>query len=300
MAYIYRYTDLEDNIIKYVGIVWSDNRTLLQRIREHNLNDEWCKNKKWKIEFLTENINTRTDAEYFESHYISLFGTYKYYNKSKAGWGVSSFLPNKEKDWKVYTDKLFNDNFIFKVSIKDDSEFYIETIPITKKMCKTKNISDYKDYHCKCGSNELYKEERGVGQLYCKECGSWVVQCSKDENSLYTPEYNGKYTVDDNGEILMYEYYSFCNPERYRCNYSKNFIGYKKDELKNNIINESAYALNKSEIEDAKLRIVKYENKIRQLKLSRINNEIENLKKELEEHKENYNNFKTNFNLYLN
>lgn len=36
MACIYRYTDLTDNIIKYVGIVWSGNRTLKQRLYEHS------------------------------------------------------------------------------------------------------------------------------------------------------------------------------------------------------------------------------------------------------------------------
>ena len=51
MAYVYRYTDLSDGIVKYVGVVWSENRTLSQRIREH-FNDKWCKGKKWKIEFI--------------------------------------------------------------------------------------------------------------------------------------------------------------------------------------------------------------------------------------------------------
>lgn len=101
MAYVYRYTDMSDNIIKYVGIVWSNNRSLRQRIKEHELYDEWCKNKLWKIEFLTEDIDTRTDAEYFESHYISLFKTDRYYNIKKANWGVSSFLPTRD-NWQVY------------------------------------------------------------------------------------------------------------------------------------------------------------------------------------------------------
>ena len=40
MAYVYRYTDLADNIIKYVGIVYGENRTLKQRIYEHFRDDE--------------------------------------------------------------------------------------------------------------------------------------------------------------------------------------------------------------------------------------------------------------------
>lgn len=101
MAYVYRYTDLSDGIIKYVGIVWSRNRTLEQRINEHK-REEWHFGKSWKIEFICEDIETRTDAEYFESHYISLFKTDRWFNKSKSDWGTSGFLPVKS-EWKLYS-----------------------------------------------------------------------------------------------------------------------------------------------------------------------------------------------------
>lgn len=100
MGYVYRYKDLVDNIIKYVGIVWSGKRTLNQRLYEHQQNDEWCFKRRWKIEYLESEITTRTDAEYFESHYISLYETDKYFNVKKSGWGISSFLPNRENEWK--------------------------------------------------------------------------------------------------------------------------------------------------------------------------------------------------------
>lgn len=100
MAYVYRYTDLSDGIIKYVGIVWSENRTLDQRINEHK-KDEWYSGKNWKIEFICEDIESRTDAEYFESHYISLFKTDSWFNRSKCGWGISKYLP-KRNDWCLY------------------------------------------------------------------------------------------------------------------------------------------------------------------------------------------------------
>lgn len=115
MAYIYRYTDLADDIIKYVGIVWSENRELEDRLHEHEINDDWCKTRKWKIEYITENILTRTDAEYFEAHYISLYGTDKYFNISKSGWGVSLFLPNRENDWIEFIQILKN----FKINISN-------------------------------------------------------------------------------------------------------------------------------------------------------------------------------------
>lgn len=107
MPYIYRYIDKSDNIIKYVGIVYGQNRSLTQRIKEHSKED-WVKESEWEIQYIEENIASRTDAEYFESHYISLYGTYNYFNKSKAKWGLSNYLPNRENDWKSYV--LYEDN----------------------------------------------------------------------------------------------------------------------------------------------------------------------------------------------
>lgn len=292
MGYVYRYTDLDDNIIKYVGIVWSNYRKLQHRLKEHEINDEWCKNKKWKIEYITENINTRTDAEYFESHYISLFKTDKYYNKNKSGWGISSFLPNREGDWKIYSDASFcESDYIFKVYIKDNKEFCIETIPVIKKLCKTKDSNSI-DYHCRCGSNEIYKVNNGVGQLYCKECGLWVKQCDKSDNLSYTPEYNGKYVVDNNNEIIMYEYYVVDSN-------SKQFKGYKKDELKD-VISMSAYALTEDEIEGAKLKILNYINEKQKSDLLLIEKQIVKLKEKLDEFKKCHNDLIFNFSSYLN
>jgi hypothetical protein len=108
MAYVYRYIDLEDNIVKYVGIVWGENRTLYQRINEHKLYDDWTINKNFKIEYTKTNIKTRTDAEYFEAHYISLYKTDKWFNKSKSGWGVSTFLlSHNEEEWVEYKENDF-------------------------------------------------------------------------------------------------------------------------------------------------------------------------------------------------
>lgn len=110
MACIYRYTDLADNIIKYIGIVWSDNRTLKQRLYEHSKNDEWCKNGNFKIEYIK--VKSRTDAEFLEAHYISLYHTDKYYNDSKSEWGISSFVPYKESDWKEYNDNTYIEDYV--------------------------------------------------------------------------------------------------------------------------------------------------------------------------------------------
>lgn len=110
MACIYRYTDLADNIIKYVGIIWSENRTLKQRIYEHRKNEEWCRNGKFKIEYIK--VQSRTDAEFLEAHYISLYHTDKYYNDSKSEWGISSLIPYKESDWKEYNEDTYIEDYI--------------------------------------------------------------------------------------------------------------------------------------------------------------------------------------------
>jgi hypothetical protein len=102
VPYVYRYTDLNDEIIKYVGNVWSNNRTLQKRIREHK-NDDWYKDKNWKIEYIQ--VNTRTDAEYLESHFIEKYKTYNYYNQAKAHWGISDFIKD-DFEWKLYTEDL--------------------------------------------------------------------------------------------------------------------------------------------------------------------------------------------------
>lgn len=159
MGYIYRYIDLEDNIIKYVGIIWSENRTLKQRIKEHDLNDSWCSDKKWKIEYLTENINTRTDAEYLESHYISLYETDKYYNIKKKGWGISSFIPDKETEWKEYKivksdNKTNNKKQISKLEVfANEIKYYL--YQISNAIHLLDNIESFK-YDSKLSKKELY------------------------------------------------------------------------------------------------------------------------------------------------
>lgn len=102
MAYVYRYKDMWTNEIHYVGIVWSKTRRLDTRISEHYKNDEWCTNGCYIVEVLDVPIDTRIDAEYYEAHYISLYDTGKFYNKSKTNLGVSSLIPNNEDKWKYY------------------------------------------------------------------------------------------------------------------------------------------------------------------------------------------------------
>lgn len=103
MGYVYKYIDKKDGIVKYVGIVYCEGRSLAQRIKEHTM-DSWYETSEWNIYYLESGINTRTDAEYLEAHYIALYNTGKYFNKAKSGWGISNFVPDRETEWRLYID----------------------------------------------------------------------------------------------------------------------------------------------------------------------------------------------------
>ena len=94
---VYRYIDCADDTIKYVGIV--RKATLKDRIMAHFCSDEWAKEKIWRVEYFE--CETQSEVEAFEGHLISLYGTGKYYNKSKASWGLNKYLPDIESKWKL-------------------------------------------------------------------------------------------------------------------------------------------------------------------------------------------------------
>lgn len=104
MCVVYKYIDKFDNIVKYVGIVYSDNKTLKDRVREHKQED-WCKNGLWEIQYFV--VNSRAEAEAYESHFIYFYGTGKYYNKAKINHGLISFLP--DVTWIDYESILENE-----------------------------------------------------------------------------------------------------------------------------------------------------------------------------------------------
>ena len=81
MYYVYKYTAKETNIVKYVGITNIPER----RINEHFKFDSWSTSESFIIEYFK--VSTRSEAEAWESHLISLYNTGKYYNKSKKKLG---------------------------------------------------------------------------------------------------------------------------------------------------------------------------------------------------------------------
>ncbi|WP_303834698.1 GIY-YIG nuclease family protein [Ruminococcus flavefaciens] len=103
MAYVYRYIDENDGIIKYVGIVYK--RLLDVRIKAHASVDDWRDKGNWRVEYFE--CENRSVAEAFESHLISLYGTDKYYNKAKKCWGINKYLPDVESWWQTYSESRF-------------------------------------------------------------------------------------------------------------------------------------------------------------------------------------------------
>ena len=170
MGYVYRYRDNTDGIIKYVGIVYGKTRTLAMRIYEHLLNDEWC-NDNFTIEYITEDIDNRSEAECFESHYISLYETDKYFNKAKSGWGINKYLPDREKDFLVYSNQLANDEIkiLYEAYEYDVKPIYVcksedryECIDKRRSAIANENIE-------KCGRAIFYTFDKEKAYLHIKE-----------------------------------------------------------------------------------------------------------------------------------
>ena len=103
MAYVYRYIYENDGIIKYVGIVYK--RMIDVRIKAHASVDDWRDKGNWRVEYFE--CDNRSVAEAFESHLIALYGTDKYYNKAKKGWGINKYLPDVESWWQIYSESRF-------------------------------------------------------------------------------------------------------------------------------------------------------------------------------------------------
>lgn len=117
MGYIYRYTDEKDGMIKYVGCIYKPGRTVKQRVDEHKRRDAWAQNSIYKVEFANIDILSRAEAESYETHYINLYGTGKWYNKEKTSWGDNRYLKEIPKEawieFKDYSeDELFERELI--------------------------------------------------------------------------------------------------------------------------------------------------------------------------------------------
>lgn len=203
MGFIYRYIDTNDEMVKYVGIVWSTNSIngLKKRIRDH-LKDYWNKMGNWRVEYTKKDICSRTDAEYFEAHYISVYDTGKYFNKNKVGWGRSSFLPDLD-NWSILDLSFLKDKRNKKQYINDVNEI-LESM-VDKVMLEHKDRVGF------------------INNLQIKRKGK-PVKSANALNALFANEYKVNYRIrvfattrqykNENGESCKKKYKNAWKVER--------------------------------------------------------------------------------------
>ena len=100
MPYIYKYVNKETEDVEYVGIIKSD--TNFPRRFDQHKSDAWFEPFKYDIYFAE--VLSQSDAEALEGHFIAFYGSTKFHNKSKAGWGLCSFAP--EIKWQKYNSAI--------------------------------------------------------------------------------------------------------------------------------------------------------------------------------------------------
>lgn len=140
MQCVYRFIDLADGKVKYIGIVFGENRTLKQRTYEHIRYDKWCENSTWKIEYIE--VNSRAEAEALEAHFIAVFNTGEHNNKSKSDWGVNSFFADIQFQWKEYC-----------------------TISAGKIYSESKNMGDFPMLFRRVGLGDWWREDKFITEI---------------------------------------------------------------------------------------------------------------------------------------
>lgn len=85
----YRYVEAYTNRVEYVGIV--NEGDLYRRHYLQHTNELWYKHGEYYFQFFQ--MRNRSETEAMESHLIALYGTHRYGNESKSGWGINSFIP---------------------------------------------------------------------------------------------------------------------------------------------------------------------------------------------------------------
>jgi len=82
MPVVYRYTDIDDGIVKYIGLSKEDSPKI--RIQGHR-RDKLCGGH-WIIDyFLTETLGS---ADAWETHLINYYGTGQWFNTAKTDYGL--------------------------------------------------------------------------------------------------------------------------------------------------------------------------------------------------------------------
>lgn len=104
MAFVYKYTDKSDGLVKYVGIVCREGKNALnKRIKEHSNVDDWATSHNWDLHYIE--VKTKNDAHALEGHFIAYYKSYEWFNKAKADYGLLSFVDSNKFEWKPFNQE---------------------------------------------------------------------------------------------------------------------------------------------------------------------------------------------------
>lgn len=104
MAFVYKYTDKSDGLVKYVGIVCREGKNALnKRIKEHSNVDDWATSHNWDLHYIE--VKTKNDAHALEGHFIAYYKSYEWFNKAKADYGLLSFVDSNKFEWKRFNQE---------------------------------------------------------------------------------------------------------------------------------------------------------------------------------------------------
>lgn len=168
MAYVYKYVNKETKEVDYVGIIWSENRRMSQRVSEHSMYDGMNK-ELYDIYYFV--VDTRTDSEVWESHLISYYKTYEKLNKSKSSWGECSYLKGKEDDieWKKYIKRKRVSREYEKIGDKDWNVF---------SYAMSRYLPTREEY-----LNDFYGENPNSQFFTISDDASVVVDCAEEKTN---------------------------------------------------------------------------------------------------------------------
>lgn len=100
MPFIYKYVNKKSKCVEYVGIINKD--TNFPRRFDQHKRDPWWEFDKYEIFYAP--VESQTDAEALEGHFISVYRSYEFYNRKKSEWGECSFAP--DISWTKYEDDI--------------------------------------------------------------------------------------------------------------------------------------------------------------------------------------------------
>lgn len=93
--YVYKYVDIKDQKVKYVGKTTNINK----RIKDHE-RDKWFLNSTYDIYYIE--CNTKADMDCLETYFIGYYGSCEYYNVAKNWGNVTLNLTIDENQWILY------------------------------------------------------------------------------------------------------------------------------------------------------------------------------------------------------